>query len=259
MNALNILINGNLYLGPPSSLNDPFEGEFILKNSGKLPDEEYFVETEERIVIDKRKMSEEQFLFELKKVYRDILQKHYGITCFSEKKDSLLMWAHYANMHRGICLVFDQEKLITSINKNYHEIRLDRVKYNKDFIPIDIRVTNSGLYFNRIEESYLNKLSHWKYEKEVRMHWYVPENFTHRNIGFDFSSIVGIILGSNLEDQHKTLLANIIANPNLKHVKWYNAIPDLKSKRVKIERFGGFFIPRSLSIARGRDLSSNKD
>lgn len=33
--------------------------------------------------------------------------EHLKITCFSEYNDSLLMWAHYANEHRGICIEYD--------------------------------------------------------------------------------------------------------------------------------------------------------
>ena len=29
------------------------------------------------------------------------------ISCFSENKDSLLMWSYYANSHKGVCLEFD--------------------------------------------------------------------------------------------------------------------------------------------------------
>ena len=250
MNALNILINENLHLGSPAGLNDPFEGEFIFNHSDEIPNEEYSINTSEKIIIDKKKLSNEEFITELKKAYRKNLQQQYGVSCFSERNDSILMWAHYADLHKGICLIFEKEKLINSVQKNYHEIKLDKVKYNRDFIPIDIKVTPRGLDFLRIEETYLNKLNHWKYEKEVRLHWYVPENFTHRNIGFDCNSIVGIILGHKIDSQSEILLTNIIASPKLKHLKWYKALPDLKLKKMKIEKFGGFFIPRSLSFQR---------
>ena len=30
-----------------------------------------------------------------------------GVTCFSEERDNIIMWSHYANSHKGICLGFD--------------------------------------------------------------------------------------------------------------------------------------------------------
>jgi len=34
-------------------------------------------------------------------------QENFGIASFAEKCDSLLMWGHYADSHKGICLVYD--------------------------------------------------------------------------------------------------------------------------------------------------------
>jgi hypothetical protein len=31
----------------------------------------------------------------------------YGVSCFSESWNSILMWSHYADRHKGICLGFD--------------------------------------------------------------------------------------------------------------------------------------------------------
>jgi len=30
-----------------------------------------------------------------------------GITCFSKVRDDILMWAHYADKHKGLCFEFD--------------------------------------------------------------------------------------------------------------------------------------------------------
>jgi hypothetical protein len=38
-------------------------------------------------------------------------QENFGIASFSERCDSLLMWAHYADSHKGICLVYDVKAL----------------------------------------------------------------------------------------------------------------------------------------------------
>ena len=37
----------------------------------------------------------------------DILKSRMGISCLSESDDSLLMWAHYANNHCGICVEYE--------------------------------------------------------------------------------------------------------------------------------------------------------
>ena len=30
-------------------------------------------------------------------------------TCFSKRNDSILMWSHYADSHKGVCFEFDYE------------------------------------------------------------------------------------------------------------------------------------------------------
>lgn len=35
------------------------------------------------------------------------IKKNMRITCFSEKNDSILMWSHYADNHRGLCVEYD--------------------------------------------------------------------------------------------------------------------------------------------------------
>mgnify|MGYP002227506002 FL=1 len=37
------------------------------------------------------------------------------VGCFSERNDSLLMWSHYADEHRGLCIGYNLHDLI----KNY--------------------------------------------------------------------------------------------------------------------------------------------
>ncbi|MBK6787723.1 MAG: DUF2971 domain-containing protein [Betaproteobacteria bacterium] len=39
--------------------------------------------------------------------FREWLRRRYRMLCFSAHNDILLMWSHYADAHRGICLIFD--------------------------------------------------------------------------------------------------------------------------------------------------------
>src|ERR1035441_3016297 len=33
--------------------------------------------------------------------------RDYGLLCFSEEWNNILLWSHYADQHRGVCLGFD--------------------------------------------------------------------------------------------------------------------------------------------------------
>jgi hypothetical protein len=246
MNALSILINGSLFMAPPDKLNDPFEGEFILNGLNEMPNELYLKNHNFPLDID---------FDDLKSRLKDRLKKHihedFGVTCFSKKKDNLLMWSHYADAHKGICIVFDAEKLVKSINSNYIEAKLEPITYSKKFPVIDIKPSDTSNVYIRRENAFLFKLNQWKYENEVRLHYKIPENFKTRNIVFDYNAIVGIIEGEKFTKEHKTLLANILkSNSNLSHIKWYKAKSNLLTKKMKIEHFGGYFIPRKITITK---------
>ncbi|WP_458398213.1 DUF2971 domain-containing protein [Anaerotignum sp.] len=89
-----------------------------------------------------------------------------GISCLSESENSLLMWAHYANNHRGICVEYE----LMEINKQL------------GFSPVpviysDERVALHSINQETVEEDTLNvfiksltsKSSEWSYEKEWRI------------------------------------------------------------------------------------------
>ena len=88
-----------------------------------------------------------------------------GISCFSEREDSLLMWAHYANNHRGICVEYN----LLNINKEL------------GFTAVPIIYSNDRTCFDSIEsygekdiweffiESLTSKSMEWNYEKEWRI------------------------------------------------------------------------------------------
>ena len=96
------------------------------------------------------------------------------ISCFCTRYDSILMWGHYAERDRGVCIEFEYPD-----NGNFY-----KVKYQKKRIPFNLyRVTAKVLgylYTNdvidesddklikSIIEPYLTKSFEWKYEDEIR-------------------------------------------------------------------------------------------
>lgn len=93
------------------------------------------------------------------------------ITCFTQKSDSLLMWAHYGNHLKGACLCFDTQK----------DPLLFSHAHNVEYTKFRNRERNYNFYFY--------KASEWKYEKEWRIVAQTQEDFIHTN------SCVGVILG----------------------------------------------------------------
>ena len=105
---------------------------------------------------------------ELELRFMEIMNRSVGVICFSEIMDSPLMWAHYADSHKGICLGFEVDLIKTKseINTIHHM----KVFYNKNKVKLPV-------YFGFLEEDqrqmYYKYISFrkdilWKYEKEYR-------------------------------------------------------------------------------------------
>lgn len=82
------------------------------------------------------------------------------IYCLTPKADSTLMWSHYAENHRGICLEF-------GVADNLLFRRAGEVEYREAYprwVPCDIN-DKPG----RVMELILTKSSDWSYEEEYRL------------------------------------------------------------------------------------------
>ncbi|MBP3441248.1 MAG: DUF2971 domain-containing protein [Clostridia bacterium] len=94
------------------------------------------------------------------------LKSTMGISCLSEINDSLLMWAHYANNHKGICVEYN----LMEINKKlgfspvpiiYSENKVAFNTFSQDFSDDDATTV--------LIKSITSKSPEWSYEKEWRI------------------------------------------------------------------------------------------
>jgi hypothetical protein len=90
----------------------------------------------------------------LKKVVDALQTERHGVLCFSESWQSTLMWAHYGDKHKGMCLGFEIE------DNSF----LTKIEYISELLPCPIDFSKEML------ETCLNvKYSGWEYEKEHRL------------------------------------------------------------------------------------------
>jgi len=99
-----------------------------------------------------------------------------GITSFSASRNNILMWSHYADMHRGICLIYDTN--IIREMASVSDSKLLKVKYGGQKISyIDLIMNNCATMdsyskywnVNVLYEISTQKKKCWSYEKEWRM------------------------------------------------------------------------------------------
>jgi hypothetical protein len=83
---------------------------------------------------------------------RDALVAHQGVICFSTHWRDPVIWAHYADKHRGICLGFEIPERVCKC-----------VVYVKDRLPFPASLT-----LQDAEAMLFTKFTNWEYEQEVR-------------------------------------------------------------------------------------------
>lgn len=81
-----------------------------------------------------------------------------GVFSMSEINNDILMWSHYADSHKGVCIGFDPEKMAA--------FPPFRIKYSELRPSINLR-TDNGIPI--IEKGLLTKSDHWQYEREWRL------------------------------------------------------------------------------------------
>lgn len=216
----------------PLSFNDPFELNPYIKN---------LINEEKHIVVDavSAHINSIGKAHEFYKKIRTDLLEHTGMLCLSGKQDNLLMWAHYADEHRGIVLEFDKSHpfLLNPILKENTDLlfALEKVKYNKNRPHID-----SDAYLEKEKQIFLIKSKDWEYEDEYRMMLLLDEldNSSNKyNIEFPSEMIKSIYIGCQAEKETIKYIHSLKQQVQWKHLKVF---------KMKIDTIDYKLIPREI-------------
>ena len=93
--------------------------------------------------------------------FKDSHNTHTGFLSFSRNWTNPMLWSHYANKHRGICLGFDLKRDKCQHIK-YSDKRILAQLEQKDDDPTKLTPALQNLLLS-------TKSAHWSYEQEVRM------------------------------------------------------------------------------------------
>jgi hypothetical protein len=145
--------------------------------------------------------------------------KKMGIFCLSGKKDSILMWSHYAENHKGVCLMFDTTK-----DSNFFK-GLRKVNYSSNYISYTYVSTPKTL-----SKVLYQKSLDWKYEDEYRI--ISPDGRGLKPISK--LALVGIIFGCRCESSNKIKIKKEVASSHFQNVRFYELKLDDKSYSLKI-------------------------
>ena len=203
-NLLSTLSDGYLWFTDPMDFNDPYDCNLMIDAATEGDQMEKYIQ---RWPLPKEDISASiqhygdnpnEFRENLKNEFLNVLKKMgVGVTCFSEKKDNLLMWSHYANKHKVVCLTFDMSKdtslfSSTSLLKVEYPGEYPRFQYVKYFLENFDQPKKGEL----LQFTVATKSEEWKYESEIRLvRWAVKHNPFRGAVKFKREALVGVTFG----------------------------------------------------------------
>jgi hypothetical protein len=112
--------------------------------------------------------------------------ENYGVCCFSDQSQEMLLWAHYANGLRGFCLEFDSGILEDHFIES--GVPLLRVDYTRHYLTPSLYSTDCE---RRTRLALATKAMCWSHEGEWRL--VMPRRAAE--VDLPREAIKGIILG----------------------------------------------------------------
>lgn len=229
--TLRNLKNAQIYFNHFSAFNDPFDcpyKEAIIKVNDKDTINfynKYLKDVSNTNIIAKSlndipKEFKEQSIVLMKMNYKEMVEKFFpnlGIVCFSTKNDDILMWSHYTDGHKGICLEFDSQPFDKAF----------QVKYSNDYPVVNpyklvfndkLNEINSHKLNRDFLKPLLTKYKCWSYEEE----WRIFHQESYKNYSYKPESLKAIYFGIKTEKTDMKIISLIAYNQN-KNIKFFKA------------------------------------
>ncbi|WP_422650014.1 DUF2971 domain-containing protein [Cupriavidus sp. H18C1] len=265
-NTLRLLAQGEVYFARPASFNDPFDCDPVIQPDADLgqlehlwkvlalrrarisdPDRakekvartlseyRYFVTEHGGRYDDGNDGSQayRRFLARDVKEYVGGIFSNYGVLSLSVRWDSPLMWSHYGDEHRGVCIEYSTEahrcNFLAPVNYN-------STRYLETADLHDWLVTRSVDAKERIfRQFFLAKAGQWRYEKEWRA---VLKTSGRAERPFRIASI---LFGLRADPAVVTATVKLLAG-SLGEIKFYHLRSTDNGFRLKRERLDDFEI-----------------
>lgn len=182
---------GQVYFVAPSKLNDPFD--FAIeptppRNANYKARKDYLIKgyiresggklgKKKAKEMARKKLKESRGKLYFENNYEDFLDiisrnrdENFGVLSLTEDCLNLLMWSHYADSHKGICVGIKVSALGDRRIPDSSDWRvlagLHKMEYVSQYPETDVGKTDS--FLDIVDKQLSTKCEEWKYEKEWR-------------------------------------------------------------------------------------------
>jgi hypothetical protein len=151
-----------------------------------------------------------------------------GCTCFSEINDNILMWSHYADGHRGLCLQFNTG--IDLFNKVF------MVKYSNSYPNLDFVKLIMMEKHEKISEEMLTplltKYTCWEYEREWRAFHKIPNTL----YGYGATGLRSVFFGTSINEADLEIVCLILLGQH-RDIKFFRARKNSLLYKLEFDEF----------------------
>ena len=235
-----ILLRDEICFAPSSSFNDPFDlnpvflldasvekqRDDFLRLSRKfrpdLSDEKHLAEADRVMKTSLSPSDIEVTTNTIQREHQRAMSTLVGTFCVSEKCDDLLVWAHYADSHRGVCLEFDGFGALMA--------HAQKVNYQSTRQPINPYVDDRDAMLTK---ALLTKSEHWNYEVEWRL---LRVDEGPGLVRFRPNNLTGVVVGALATNETIRTLKNW-ASKRFVPLKMYRARTSNKEFKLLVDPF----------------------
>jgi len=242
------LINGTVWFSSPLEINDPYDCQPPLiygqKSStflmGKFYDEMKKREGMEDVLLG---TSREEFLREWKNKpveweqriqggIQNHINKEFALFCLTKRPDSIRMWSHYANKHKGVVLEFNfneflfKEPIFPNSEDFYWKVNYPKKGTFLDFLREGEEISTQ--LFGQL----LTKSPEWKHEKEYRV---LSSRAGLHSI--NKKALTKIIFGMSTPIEEQITILKLCKTLDYPNLGFAHASPDYEDYKIKIKPF----------------------
>ncbi len=233
----NVVCRSDLWFSKPSEFNDPFEFRAkLLLNQDPQKMRTYFVKRymkDLKLTRQKAERLASEVMHNLKQTPSlaqsifDNIKDEFGVYCLSANARSSLMWSHYANSHKGICLAFSPERDEGTLSL------LQKVNYSSTLPSIEFPDHTQRMMGDVI----LTKSEEWRYEEEFRI--FGRRDDSSQTVRISHNALRAIIIGCRATSDHESCIKSIAlerASRGLPEVMLYRAKISHSDYRIRFQR-----------------------
>jgi hypothetical protein len=190
-----VFVEHQLFFASRTSFNDPFDcrvpsfleipGTILKRFVEEFVDRKFPNSAEAEKVERMARLMSVSALEGLRKGLQEEVDRA-GIVCFSKVRNDILMWAHYADKHRGLSLEFDGSDNCLFFGE------AQPVEY-EDYTPIPLSEDKE----RQMTRIILTKSRHWSYEQEYRI---IQPGKAGTKLDYPVELLTGVIFGCMMPD-----------------------------------------------------------